>query len=258
MADSVLFEIDAAQILAKLHLAAQSQMKGQPGFVVNTGILNNSASATPENPGKVTFDLTNKSGDYQVGYAIDFQQDSTTPHPKLIKLLDELAAIVSKTTKAPVDAKIDKNDEKQKIQLKKDIIEMFANAKKKPKDTDLDTLKGINNVKELAKSEADGLAKDYNAALEKLKANAIKNLNTYMTVFAGKDAMKGDITDAKLIWIPGNIKDASDKNLVSNYEIQEIPAEKAKVNAQQSANTDKNAIAQKACFVVQYHLDVDK
>ena len=67
----ILFDVDASKILAKLHLGALEACKQwrADGFFVNTGIKNDNPSATPDNPGKVEFDITN--GQYEVGYVTD-------------------------------------------------------------------------------------------------------------------------------------------------------------------------------------------
>ena len=70
MADSILFEVDASQILAKLHLAGiQATKIGPESFIINTGIVNDNPSAKPDKPGNVSFELKNSSVEYEVGYA---------------------------------------------------------------------------------------------------------------------------------------------------------------------------------------------
>lgn len=71
----ILFDVDASKILAKLHLGALEACKNwrADGFFVNTGIKNDNPSATPDNPGKVEFDLTNEQ--YEVGYVTELKQN---------------------------------------------------------------------------------------------------------------------------------------------------------------------------------------
>ena len=62
MADDkeVVFEVNAGQILAKLHLGCVQMYKGKVKFY-NSGIVGKD-DGTPENPGDCMFDMNNKSG----------------------------------------------------------------------------------------------------------------------------------------------------------------------------------------------------
>lgn len=61
-----LFTVNAGQILAKLHLGALQPIPSE--IILNTGIKNMAKSATPDNiPADLVFDLTNKSGLYELG-----------------------------------------------------------------------------------------------------------------------------------------------------------------------------------------------
>lgn len=58
-----------AEVLAKMHLAALMGIGREPKkFIVNTGVKDDDPKATPDNPGKVTFDTENESGVYELGY----------------------------------------------------------------------------------------------------------------------------------------------------------------------------------------------
>ena len=77
MADKMmLFTIDASEMIAKLHLAGLQPIKGDlasyNGFIVNTGIVDDSPQNSPEKIGNTRFDLNNKSGTYYVGLVRDF------------------------------------------------------------------------------------------------------------------------------------------------------------------------------------------
>lgn len=62
----MLFKIDASEILAKMHYAGLQNANSATGkgFFVNTGIVNDSESGSPENIGKTRFDLKNDSEMY--------------------------------------------------------------------------------------------------------------------------------------------------------------------------------------------------
>ena len=74
MADDkeTLFTVNAGQILAKLHLAGKEAAKDKYHFIViNSGMKDEADDNTAENPGKSLFDLTNKSGEYEVCFVTD-------------------------------------------------------------------------------------------------------------------------------------------------------------------------------------------
>lgn len=71
MADDIVFEINAEDIIAKLHLSGRQAGKGydkNTSFIVNSGIKGDDLNATPESPGKVKFMLDNSSGQYELGF----------------------------------------------------------------------------------------------------------------------------------------------------------------------------------------------
>lgn len=255
MADSVLFEVDAAKILAKLHLAGR-QATGGNGFIVNTGILDDDDKAKPDNPGNVAFDLKNKTGDYQVGYVIDIRYTKTYG---LDSTLSQLSELVAKKANAKVDAKVDDKDEKLEVELKDKVKAAFASTKEKLDEKLLDSVDGLKEVKELANKVLKNESEDYKKAIDAVKAEAIKNLKAYLNVFAGADNVNA-FSDANMITVSSKVKGPNDKSLVSDYEIQPIAeAEKAKLVAASTAKSGQNDnCAEKVCFRVQYHLDIDK
>lgn len=73
MADEVkaLFTIDISEILAKKHLGGLMTVKSENvdhEFIINTGIKNDDQKATPDNPGKVKFDMDNAQLQYEIGF----------------------------------------------------------------------------------------------------------------------------------------------------------------------------------------------
>lgn len=262
MADAVLFEVDAAKILAKLHLAGQSQIKGK-GFIVNSGIKNDAKNATPENPGKVTFDLTNKTGDYQVGYVNQVTYTKSYAFDGIDKVLSELSELVKKKTGAGVDAKVDSNDEKKIEELKKKVADAFINDPKQLKDGDkdtgkLDTVDGIAEIKKIADDQNTADKGAYEKAMTDASTEAISNLKTYLDTFAGADHVE-QFKEANMILVSSAAKDQSFKDLVKDFEIQPISeAEKTKLGSAFAAKKGENNCVWNVCFRVQYHLDIDK
>ena len=97
MADDVLFEVDASQIVAKLHFAGlQATREGYHGgaFFVNTGMKDDDPKGEPDKIGKARFDLTNKSGTYQFGWVkpINYKLDDIIDG--LLQDLDTLRSYV--------------------------------------------------------------------------------------------------------------------------------------------------------------------
>lgn len=135
----ILFEVNASQILAKMHLAGLQPCSYDKNkeFIVNTGIKNDDPNAKPDNPGKVEFDLGNSQGEYEIGYVTEIGPYSRTiGGTNLIEQLSQLIAKLktiegdkSEETdekglldKTKADAKSTKEDEK-----KKEIIEQIRN-----------------------------------------------------------------------------------------------------------------------------------
>ncbi len=266
MADSdVLFEVDASQILAKLHLAGiQSISIGANEILVNTGILNDDIKANPDKPGKVAFDLTNKTGEYEVGYVMPIAYRKSYGVENLIDAISDLLAKTSGNL-SKIDDKIDKNsDEYKKIDAAKDkVVEIFK-AYKKDVDIDINDLDGIKDLKDeaknLVKSDEDG----YKAAIDKAQDEAIQKISMYLKTFAGSDNVKKiDAASVGQLFISDSIKKSTDKGLVSMYEIQPMSdQEKAKLESSFRAAFEKDPTKEncrcKICFKVKYTLNVDK
>jgi len=70
MADDIVFEINAEDVIAKLHLAGRMacEYDKNTSFIVNAGIKDDDPNAKPDNPGKVKFMLDNSSGEYELGF----------------------------------------------------------------------------------------------------------------------------------------------------------------------------------------------
>lgn len=292
MANDVLFDVDASKILAKLHLAGLAASGGydkNTAFIVNTGIVDYTSSATLDNPGKTRFELKNSSSTYEVGIVMEIEykkayetkdEDGENMFNAYQKDFNELVAakealkkLDDKTNKAPIGSKPPSKDE-----LNKKIADIDEKLKKQKADiakrykidaSKLDSPEGIEEMKAsaLGKDAKEAKANDKDSyEVKKIKAMGIAKaaLTSYMTTFAGRDAFKG-IGDDQLgmIVVSSNVKDASDKNLVKMFEIQPISdAEHEKNLAQFRANYEKNQdkpnCKEKICFKVKYELNVDK
>ena len=270
MADSVLFEVDASQILAKLHLAGLQTFKTNDKakeFIVNTGIKNDNPDAKPDNPGNVTFDLKNSSGEYEVGFVTEIQYKKTFKFEDDFDInngISQLEKIISSKSDSKLDDKIDEKTEKEKTELQNRIREILSLD---DNDFPLNDLENINTLKdekatELSNSSIDG----YEDAVNAKMPIALNMLNAYMKVFAGADNVKTINEDnIATIIISSNTKDSNDSSLVKMFEIVPISdAEQAKLTAQfraiyqKNPKLDKPNCTQKVCFKIKYDLNVDK
>ena len=287
-----LFDVNAQQIIAKLHLAAKEQANvGANTIIVNTGIVNDK-NAKPENPGDVSFDLKNSSHTYQVGiiqqiqYSIDFNDPNivlanlnklksliindiekkgiTDKDIKQTPAIDELKEKINQTLKnaknpnvAAIKSQLDSNINKSSDEIKNDKDAMSLTTSEGIQHT-------ITKLEEIIKNEKNAPRKDGKAQqIEKTLATVIKQLTAYLITFAGKDNVKTISKDNIMIFdVPNNIKNANDKRLVSTFQIQ--PAPEAEIEAMNAKfkSTAKDGIAQKCisnmCFCVNYTLEVEK
>ena len=267
MADNVLFEVDASQIIAKLHLAGvQAVSLEKDEFIVNTGILNDDANAKPDKPGKVMFDLKNSSGEYQAGFATWLEYHKTY---ELENLMNDLSQLLAKVVgdKSKLQDKDKKEQQKQISTLESRIKTILSPYGINAED---EQLKDPEKLAELKKEALDTIGNDdkalYDKAVEEVSKYAAQKLNTYMVMFAGKDNVKNiGPLDMGMIDISDKVKGPNDKSLVSMFEVQPMSEqEKAKMVEQFKLNykedpSKKNLnCKQKVCFVVKYTLNVDK
>lgn len=274
----VLFEIDAAKILAKLHLAGLQPCTYDQNkeFIVNTGIKNDDPKAKPENPGKVEFDLGNSQGEYELGFVTSvtykFHQQSGVRSvlSKIDKLASELAVAEKDKEKKPILAKQEEEDNKKKQEIKDILDDPAAQDVLKKSKIDytkfkFDSQEGVNAVREELKKHINDLddesadEDDRAKQIERARGDAIGVLKTYLNVFVGPDkgsSVKDD--DVVTITVAPAVKSSSDNGLVANYEIQAISdQERAKMQKQFEANPKKDA-EEKVCFKIGYTVQIDK
>lgn len=264
--------VDASQLVAKLHLAGlQASGKREGDFIVNTGIKNDSPNASPDNPGKVEFDLTGKK--YQVGYVTDVSyykafglDDAMNSFEELrSKLKGDNSSIFDKTSK-------EYEDYENAAQILLDVISSHEAGSVFKKVDDIQTDDDVKKLKDAVKDAAKTDNDQYDRIMQGEKDVIAGILNNYMAAFVGKDNVTTKVTADNLatMTLSPIIKDANSKGLVNNFEIQPISdSEKDKLIAQFRANFQKALETQKIdpkfqncnekiCFYVAYDLDVDK
>lgn len=291
MADNVLFDVDASQILAKLHLAGRQPLTmSENQFIVNTGIVNDDLKAKPDKVGNVKFDLKNSRGVYEVGYVtvlsyrknINAKNDKHAfdEYKKASERLVELYSLIS--GKDSEIEKTEKDDKNNRDELDK-LVKEFQSSKLPDwfktiiKDNSIDITKaeGAAQLNKAISEKIEALNDDvnssdtkndtYNAAVEALQTIAIEQLTTYMNGFAGKENIKNiDAKNVKMIVVSPKVKSPNDGSLVKMFEIQPIaPQEREKMLAQFALKYDPNDVNksncdEKVCFKIKYNLNIDK
>lgn len=281
MAENVLFDVDASQILAKLHLAGRQSLKFDNTylFIVNTGIQNDNIKATPDKIGNVKFDLKNASGEYEVGFAMkiqyrkNFDIDNNIKNIKayyneLIKLNELYDKVLGDKSKVS-----DLSDKKETKEFDELVNKLKTSLEKVMPDSsyDLKTKEGISDVVKFLDKKQENLveqqkkdAAEYDEIQKSSMDVAIKYLTTYMTGFAGSDSVKTLNKDnIQMIQISPTINEPNDPKLVKLFAIQAIPEqEKEKLVAQSRAifskAPDKKNCNQHVCFKIKYNLNIDK
>ena len=284
MDSDFLFTVDAAQILAKLHLAGLQavgyDMASQ--FIVNTGIKNDNPKASPEKPGKVTFDLTNATGVYQVGFVSRVKYKNTS---QIDSILSDIAALRSKKLGDKLKNGSDEErnaKDSEMTKLRDELMKAFKSIKsdalkkvtvdvgdkkglsvldEKNLDmilTDMNALKALKAALEKASTENDFSQGTGRAnAIDAVKKDAVKQITSYLQVFAGKDNVTAIEDDNVTVMnVSLKAKDSNYKGLVDSFAIQPMPDnERGKMNAQFSGKEERE---ENICFAVNYHIDVEK
>lgn len=282
MADNILFEINASQILAKLHLAglqAVSKFRNNTSFIIiNTGINHDDINAKPDNPKKVTFDLNNSSGEYELGVILDIEyrrefNNSSINDIKqnsIKKQILELERIINTIVNNKIDSKNDAKQIKRKKELTKEIFKTLKINSKTQIDTPADVKKIKNVLKKRNKNNTTDnqsiMSDQYATLIESNRELAFLILQQYMTVFAGsKQSEKISNDNIAIIEISPHIKDSNDESLVKMFEIVPISnVEQEKLIAQFQAaykkdpTSEKPNCKQKVCYKIKYDLTVDK
>lgn len=262
MADQVLFEVDASQILAKLHLAGLQPCTYDKNkeFIVNTGILDDDPKASPDKPGKVKFDLTNSTGEYQVGFVSEIEYHRAYGLTDAFNNLESLRAkVYGKDSKLA-----DSPDSPEAKEFEKSKQTLAALLGKKADDKAFDSEEGFKQLRDEIEKAQQQDKTTYEEKLAAIKDNAVKQLNAYMKVFAGADNVETITNDSLgLVDVSDKVKGPNDTSFVKMYEIQDIPkAEKEKMEAASRAaymkDPEKLNCKYKICCFVKYTLNVDK
>jgi hypothetical protein len=118
------FTIDAGKILAKLHLAAKTQVTTKDAVVENSGIEDEEKNDTPEKPGKTTFNLDKGKGEYTLSITYKYAEFKPQINLETDKNVEGLRAELKKT-----------NDKFNKASAVKEAEEILSEADPQPAST---------------------------------------------------------------------------------------------------------------------------
>lgn len=252
MAEDTLFDIDAGQILAKLHLSAKTQA---PNFiVVNTGIKDEKDTDSAENPGKSTFDFSNKSGEYEVGFiTLDFKY-----YEKIVLEDDPIIQKANEKLKKVKENRSATDNEKSVAKAVQErnnaIIKRFSDLAKKikPESSD-DEIKAA--VEEVNKERADEKTKKINEHLKKL---VLPQITSYFETFCGKAAFKKpSIDNLSPMAVSLAFKDLKNKAaIIENYKLKAIDEKETKTWWQEYLKNQDKEVAVNLAVKVQYVVNV--
>lgn len=180
----ILFEVDASQLLAKLHLAGLQPCSYDQNkeFIVNTGIKNDDPKAKPENPGKVQFDLGNSQGQYELGFVT-----TIGPYPRstgLGNVVSQITEIIAKLKTSEGDKSEDTSDKDEEVRQNKSLLDKDKDAQKKDGAGDKEEA-ADSSEKDPKKAEE---LKEYEEVLEKI--NKVIGANEAQLKSSGIDIAK--------------------------------------------------------------------
>lgn len=174
----------------KLHFAGLQAVRGDAskgnGFIVNTGILDDDPSGTPDKVGKTAFDLKNPSGEYDACWITDFEYEASFLLQNAMTDLFKLRAELYGDKSSLLDTADEKKKERFDL-LVKQVKDAFKGHKlAEPADESFTTEDGLKKINDDVKKNSSVFdTSEYNAQLDKKKDEAAKVLDTYMKVFAG-------------------------------------------------------------------------
>lgn len=236
MADNFnpIYTIDAGVIIAKLHLAGKSQAKGF--IVVNSAIEGESASDTPEKPGKCKFNTDIKSGKFDVV----FIAEQTFVYYKQLKLeafkeyktyitIKEKGAKNPQATKNKDQSKItdkpkeNEGEQEQKNDELKNAFRSLIDAVTKC-NTDSYKFEKLNpekateeDLKKAVDASNTARAEDFKKHYGEHKSNAVKAINNYFQTFVGKDSFK-KVSDPITQYFDEKVSDLS-KVTIKDFQV---------------------------------------
>lgn len=200
--------LDASEIIAKLHLGGRESSKLVNIF--NTGILNDNPTATPKNPGKVSFDLTSKDGIYEVG---------------VYSTIEYIPEIPIEEDSKDKDSKEDNKDSKDKEE------------DKDSKEEDKDSKEDLEKIKK----ENESNKAEYEKLMNTFKSDALESISKYLINFMGKDkAPKLSADKLFLKVLSDKVKDKK-PNTLQIKDFRVLPINEKELEKKKEAN-NKNII----------------
>ena len=252
MAEDTLFNINAGQILSKLHLAARSQA---PNFIiVNTAIKDETESSTPENPGKCEFDFSNKSGEYEVCFiTVDFEYNEQIDleHDPVIQKANEAIKKQKDNRNVTDDGKTVSKEVQERNKL---ISSRFKDLKTIKPDSSNDEIKSA--VEEANKKRAEEKDKKIQTHLKTL---VLPQMTQYFETMCGKTVYKKpSIDNLQPLQLNTKFKTLKDKQLVSkDFKIITIEDKDLKTWKENYLKNQDKPVTVNLGFKVQFNVNVD-
>lgn len=263
-----MFEIDAGKLLAKLHLAGQEQVPNS--IVINTAVKDPDSKATPQNPGKVSFDTKTQSYQVAVVKKVTFKDViDPTKGEKVIKAQKKIDDYKKKHgenhEKDSATDKTNEMDKQEKDKYYNELLDALDQYKvpgyTRDKDNPEESVKKFNEALE---KENKKRTEDYKKAVEETKKAALEDLATYYKNFAGQDAEAKVKSNSNSIAVfdvnaDGSLTDAKDFTTIKDGSI-DVEALEKNIIAQKKAQKKKpnEDSIKDIAFVIGFDLDTEK
>ena len=261
-----IFQIDINQLIGKLHLAGQQQIPNT--VVINTGIVNPTASPDPANPGNVRFTTENKTGEYQIAFArkLIYQPEvDVTTNPKYIEAEKSKEKFKKDSDNSSITDKNKDKVDSDREKLKKMYFDIFKQYELKDYKEQLDNFEASRkSFQEAVKKENANRKDDFDKKSEKLKAEIVVDIEKYFEFFAGKESTKevkaaaeqtdfvqldatGDLTDPTKFEYRKFVKDFA-------FNLDEIEKSVSEQSAENS-KTIKKEVAATVAIIVNFEVN---
>lgn len=214
-----IFKIDAAEILAKLHLAGKEQAKN---FTIINSAIENDNGTSPQNIGNTTFNLKSKDGKYEICLIEEIiypEQLNLDLDPQLQKLKKNIGKkpLINKSEKPGT---LSKNDKAYLDRLKALGVDT---AKIEKNFNEEEIKKAVDELNKKRKEQKEKI-------INKFKADAFKAIkDQYFLNFGGKElSSKLKLIDGKTSQMPVGSNKKVDLVQINEFTIMPISAEEQK------------------------------
>lgn len=240
------FNVDAGQLIAKLHLAGKTQAPNCT--VVNSGIKDEKKSDKPEAPNKCTFDMTNKGGQYEVAFIkFGIEQKATIDVDKVTEL-----------KKKKDDIEKAKNEHKDETESIAKLYNDYNKAIIKLGVKDIKPESSVEEVNEAIKATNEEIIAENKKTIDDLlKKDVQKEVDVYFKTFCGEKNYK-PISIDKYVKMQFGSKVTDDPSTVEidNFIIQGIDKKELTALQENAAKDPSKSVEITIGFKVGFTLGV--